>query len=130
MAHTHRWPADLSDVEIIRRLVALNAERAQAVRSALATRPNPATAAELCEQFKSPKPERVAELLKGWHSLKLPRPRRHRRSRPVRHSRRGAPVHRETRRGSRRHVRKRPERRVATRKECERREEMMECGSF
>jgi hypothetical protein len=39
------------------------AEQAQAVRSALAARPKPATAGELCKQFKSAKAERVAELL-------------------------------------------------------------------
>jgi len=39
------------------------AEQAQAVRTALASRPRPATAGELCKQFKSAKAERVAESL-------------------------------------------------------------------
>jgi hypothetical protein len=50
------------------------AEQAQAVRSALAARPKPATAGELCKQFKSAKAERVAELLATLVALGQARP--------------------------------------------------------
>jgi hypothetical protein len=50
------------------------AEQAQAVRSALAARPKPATAGELCKQFKSAKAERVAELLATLAALGQARP--------------------------------------------------------
>ena len=127
VADAYGWPGDLSDDEILRRLVALNAERAdeerrgiirwlrpefqnptgavravqsdlalpaatapaataaksagkaawpkslpeqaQAVRTALAARPAPATAAELAKSFKGAKVDRVAELLATLASL-------------------------------------------------------------
>jgi len=50
------------------------AEQAQAVRSAIATRPKPTTAGELCKQFKSAKAERVAELLATLAALGQARP--------------------------------------------------------
>jgi hypothetical protein len=129
VADAYGWPVDLPDEEILRRLVALNAERAeeekrglirwlrpefqnptgqsagqgtlgiadkptagkakkaeklpwpktlaeqaQAVRTALAARPKPATAGELCKQFRSAKTERVAELLATLAALGQARP--------------------------------------------------------
>jgi len=50
------------------------AEQAQAVRSALAARTKPATADELCKQFKAAKTERVAELLATLAALGQARP--------------------------------------------------------
>jgi hypothetical protein len=50
------------------------AEQARAVRSALAARPKPATAAELCKQFKSAKAGRVSELLATLAALGQARP--------------------------------------------------------